>query len=1032
MEFKPGEIEKKWRKYWEDNETYKVNNESDKPKYYILDMFPYPSGSGLHVGHPLGYIASDIYARYKRMKGFNVLHPMGYDAFGLPAEQYAITKGLHPAVSTDENINRYRRQLDNIGFSFDWSREVKTCDPNYYKWTQWIFIQLFEHYYCDSDQKARPITDLQNIFAKAGSEGVNASNSNEEPFTAEEWNAMTPGQQDNVLMNYRLMYRKEMYVNWCEELGTVLANDEIKDGVSERGGHPVERRPMLQWSLRTTAYAERLLNDLEDVDWSEALKTQQRNWIGRSEGAKVFFDLADHDGQIEIFTTRPDTIFGATYMVLAPEHDLVDKITTDAQRGKIDAYLQYAKSRTERERQTEVKKVTGEFTGAYAINPLTNTRVPIWIGEYVLMDYGTGAIMAVPSDDERDQAFANHFGLEIIDVVDKSDYPNATLHDKLGKMINSGFVTGMEVPEAIQAVIDKLEEMKIGERRINYKLRDANYSRQRYWGEPFPIVYGEDGVSRALPLEELPLELPPMDDFKPTKDGRAPLSKLKDWVNTGNGERETDTMPGFAGSSWYYMRYMDPSNDKEFASKSALEYWKDVDLYIGGAEHAVGHLLYSRTWHKFLYDLGYVPTKEPFKKLVNQGMIGGRSSYVYRANEKFAEQYFHDRLQDAGLKFESNVLLGEGEDAFKADFACMDSKTIIELKPMPALDRYISKHRDHLAKAGYKLLAISTEEIFAHYHEFDFIINKVKRAMDGEIIEMNRNVRETALFISKDMVTDLTAVTALHADVNIVHGDVLDREKFEKSRIDFARAVYVLNGDGKYVCGHAFEKMSKRYFNVVNPDDMVEQYGADCFRMYEMFLGPIEQSKPWNTEGISGVQGFIKKFWSLFYDRDGYIVVDEQPIDEEWKVLHTCIKKVGSDIERFSFNTCVSAFMVCANELKKRKCHKKAILTEFVKLVAPFGPFIAEELWQKLGHEGSITEVGFPTHDESYLKEDAKEYPICFNGKKRLVHAFPTDFSKEEIEKAALALDGVKERLEGKSVRKVIVVPNRMVNIVVG
>ncbi len=1032
MEYKPREIEKKWKKYWEDNEVYKVSNNSDRPKYYVLDMFPYPSGSGLHVGHPLGYIASDIFSRYKRLKGFNVLHPMGYDAFGLPAEQYAVQIGVHPAESTRKNINRYRQQLDNIGLSFDWSREVQTCDPKYYKWTQWIFIQLFQHYYCNDADKARPITELVEAFSKEGNARINASTDFEGSFSADDWNNMSAKEQDDVLSHYRLAYRQVQYVNWCEALGTILANDEIKDGVSERGGHPVERKPMVQWSLRTTAYAQRLLDGLERVDWSEALKTEQRNWIGRSEGAKAFFKLKGHDEQIEIFTTRPDTIFGATFMVLAPEHDWVDMITTPEQRAKIDTYLDYVGSRSELQRMSEVKKITGEFTGAYAINPLTGKEIPIWVAEYVLKDYGTGAIMAVPSDDERDNNFANHFGLEIIPVVDKSDYPDADMKDKVGKMINSGFVTGMDVKDAIDAVIQKLEEDGIGAKQINYKLRDANFSRQRYWGEPFPIIFDDEDVPHPVGVSELPVELPALDNFKPTSEGKAPLGRLEDWMNSEQGRREIDTMPGFAGSSWYFLRYMDADNDDEFISQEAVNYWQDVDLYVGGKEHAVGHLLYSRTWHKFFYDLGLVPTDEPFKKLINQGMIGGRSNFVYRANEKFAEHYLEEQLKSVSHTFEKNKIIGEGENAFEVDFACETHKVAIELKALHRLERYDDKHHEQFEKLDYTFVPIATEEIFSHYHDFSPIAEKIKKATDKGKAEPNVNTKDTALFVSQDMIEDRSMVTKLHVDVNIVHHDFLDTDAFEKSRTDFRRAVYVLNEEGKYKCSHAIEKMSKSKFNVVNPDDMVDQYGADCFRMYEMFLGPIEQGKPWNTEGINGVQSFLKKFYALFYDENGWRVVDEKPTAEELKVVHACIKNVNRDIERFAFNTCVSEFMKCTNELRRLKSYKKSLLQDLVVLLAPFAPHLCEELWHELGHEGTVNLATYPTHNEDYLKESAITYPISINGKKRATYDFPIDASKEDIEKEALALDIIQKWTEGKTIRKVIVVPKRMVNIVVG
>ncbi|HHS95613.1 MAG TPA: leucine--tRNA ligase, partial [Phaeodactylibacter sp.] len=837
MKYQPQDIEKKWQQYWDDAKTYQVPNQSDKPKYYVLDMFPYPSGAGLHVGHPLGYIASDIYARYKRLNGFNVLHPMGYDAFGLPAEQYAIQTGVHPAHSTDNNIKKYRQQLDNIGFSYDWSREVKTSDPAYYKWTQWIFLQLFQHYYDTAADKAIPIADLVAHFEKHGNRGVQAATTQKESFTAEQWNAMSNKEKDDVLMNYRLAYRKTTYVNWCEALGTVLANDEIKDGLSERGGHPVERRPMLQWSLRITAYAERLLLGLDKLEWSESLKAIQRNWIGRSEGAQLFFDIVDHKEQIEVFTTRPDTIFGATYMVLAPEHPLVAELTSPEQKAAVEEYLHYTNSRSERERMAEVKEVTGVFIGAYAKNPFTNKNIPIWIGEYVLMDYGTGAIMAVPSDDERDMAFAKKFGLEIIDVVDKSKYPEASLSDKVGILINSDFLNGMEVPDAIQEMFKRIEERGIGQRRINYKLRDANYSRQRYWGEPFPILYDKDGVTHPLDENDLPLELPEIEDFKPASSGQSPLARNQVWVQeVPDFTRETDTMPGFAGSSWYFLRYMDAQNENEFAGQDALQYWKDVDLYIGGTEHAVGHLMYSRFWHKFLYDKGLVPTDEPFRKLINQGMIQGVIEFMYMQKEK--------------------------EGGFPK-FVCAS----------------IAKNKD--------------EQKYAHIPvHIDFVKN----------------------YGDSDSYLDLESIKRF-IDWRPEFKDAI----FECGNGVFHKGVFTPKGNAKephLITKSEVGKMSKRYFNVVNPDDVVAHYGADCFRMYEMFLGPLEQSKPWDTKGIDGVSKFLRKFWNLFFDKDGnFALSDSEPSKEELKTLHQCIKKVRQDIERFSFNTCISAFMIATNEL---------------------------------------------------------------------------------------------------------------------
>ena len=1026
MDYNPRQIEQKWKRFWEENEVYKVTNSTKKPKFYVLDMFPYPSGSGLHVGHPLGYIASDIFARYKRHKGFNVLHPMGYDAFGLPAEQYAIQTGVHPAKSTDDNIARYRSQLDNIGFSFDWSREVKTSDPNYYKWTQWLFLQLFESYYNTTTHKAALITDLTKVFEKEGNANVNAATTQEEIFTAAEWNAMTAAEQDDILMNYRLAYRKVGYVNWCEALGTVLANDEVKDGVSERGGFPVEKKAMLQWSLRITAYAERLLNDLSEVEWTDSLKAQQRNWIGRSEGATMFFDISENEEKIEVFTTRPDTIFGATFMVLAPEHDLVAQITTAEQQTAIDQYLTYVNSRSEIERMSEAKEVTGEFTGAYAINPFTNTRIPIYIGEYVLKDYGTGAIMAVPSDDERDHRFATKFGIDIIEVVDKSAYPGATMDDKVGKIINSGFLTGMEVKEAIRAAIDAAEEKGIGKRKVNYKLRDANYSRQRYWGEPFPIRY-KDGISIPLTTDELPLVLPELDDFKPASGGKSPLARLDNWVNLEDGSvRETDTMPGFAGSSWYFLRYMDATNDERFASEDAVNYWKEVDLYVGGTEHAVGHLMYSRFWHKVLFDKGLVPTNEPFKKLINQGMIQGRSNFVYRVNEQFAEKIFKDKLKEYEIEVQTEYPIAGGY----VDFAMPEHKLAIEIKSGSDLKRYLENRKADYDKAGWKLLVISTQEVGKYYFKFDTIIKRINRAIEGNVD--NSHLGEEyihPLFISYDVVKEKNAqqlVTALHVDVNIVNDDVLDMEAFQNWRPEYKNAYFVTNKEGKYICSYAVEKMSKSKYNVVNPDLMVERYGADCFRMYEMFLGPIEQSKPWNTNGIEGVSKFLRKFWALFEN-----VSDAAPTKAEYKILHTGIKRVTEDIERFSLNTCVSSFMVLANELKAAKCTKKAILQDFVVLIAPFAPFTAEELWHKLGNEGTVMDATYPELKEEYLKEDSFTYPVAINGKMRDKIDLAADTSKEDAEKAALALPKIQKYTEGKTVRKVIVVPKRMINIVV-
>jgi leucyl-tRNA synthetase len=923
MDYNFQQIEAAAKQKWAASSVYKVSNQSDKPKYYILDMFPYPSGAGLHVGHPLGYIASDIFARYKRLKGFNVLHPMGFDAFGLPAEQYAIQTGKHPAFTTAENIETYKNQLDKIGFCYDWSREVSTADPSYYKWTQWIFLQLFDSWYDNTTQKARRIPELEAILEQEGNENINAACNEITPIlSAEIWNQLSKKQKSDVLMCYRLAYLSESMVNWCEGLGTVLANDEIKEGVSERGGFPVERRKMTQWFLRITAYVDRILNSLDELDWSDSMKEMQRNWIGKSYGASVIFKTADQQFDIEVFTTRPDTIFGVTFMVLAPEHELVQKITTATQQNEINAYLEYVNSRSEKERQQE-KKVTGAFTGTYAINPLNGAEVPIYISEYVLAGYGTGAIMAVPSDDERDEAFAVKFNIPIIEVIDKSKYPKATKADKLGIMINSDFVNGMEVPDAIQAVNQKLEHLGIGQAKVNYKLRDAGFSRQRYWGEPFPIYY-ENGIAHTLNESELPLLLPEIADFKPAGGGKGPLFNAKEWIGElGDGKvRETDTMPGYAGSSWYFLRYMDPNNTEAFASEKAVDYWQDVDLYIGGTEHAVGHLLYARFWHKFLKDNGWVKTEEPFKRLVNQGMIQGVSSII----EDGSIQNFPTEVR------------------------------------VPV----------NLVQQGNRL----------YRKELEFLIQSDNR------FEM------------------------VNAD-----GDVAWKN----------------DGQGEYiVLRNEVEKMSKRYMNVVNPDDVIAQFGADCFRMFEMFLGPIDQSKPWDTQSIGGVSRFLQKLWRLFNFNEAGVasVSDRNPTSEELKILHKTIKKVNEDIERLSFNTSVSAFMVCVNELGKQKEQSKSILEQLVVLIAPFAPFIAETLWEKLGYSTCVLEANYPTHDEKYLVESIVTYPISINGKVRATMDFATDEAVDVIEKAVMQNEIVIKWLEGNPPKKVIVVHGRIVNIV--
>ena len=920
MDYNFKEIESKWQAFWAANHTFKAEVDNTKPKYYVLDMFPYPSGAGLHVGHPLGYIASDIYSRYKRLCGFNVLHPMGYDAFGLPAEQYAIQTGQHPAVTTEKNIARYREQMDRIGFSYDWSREIRTCDPEYYKWTQWAFLQMFDSWYDNVQQKARPIADLEAAFAQGGSAAVDAACGEVEPFTAEQWAAFSDKEKAAVLMQYRIAYQGETAVNWCPALGTVLANDEVKEGYSVRGGHPVEQKKMTQWQLRVSAYAGRLLDDLETLDWTDSLKDMQRNWIGKSQGAEMNFKVSNgtEEYDMTIFTTRADTVFGVTFMVLAPESEWVEKLTTAEQKEAVEEYLAMAKKKTERERMMEARKVTGVFSGSYATNPLTGNQVPVWIGEYVLAGYGTGAIMAVPAHDSRDYAFAKTFNLPIIPLIEGCDVSESSFDAKEGVMCNSGFLNGMPVKEAIPAAIEYVEKQGIGHRKVNYRLRDAIFSRQRYWGEPFPM-YFKDGVATPMTLADLPLQLPEVDKFLPTESGEPPLGRAKDWTYDGY-QIEMSTMPGFAGSSAYYLRYMDPHNSEALVGEEANGYWQDVDLYIGGTEHATGHLIYSRFWNKFLYDLGYACKNEPFKKLINQGMIQGRSNFVYR-------------------------IIG--------------TNTFVSL--------------------GLK---------------------------------------------------DQYETTEIHVDVNIVRNDRLDLEAFKAWMPEFATAEFILE-DGEYICGWAVEKMSKSMFNVVNPDLICDTYGADTLRLYEMFLGPLEQSKPWDTKGIDGVNRFIKKVWRLFYDRDGLIVTDEKATPDELKALHKLIGKVRTDIEAFSFNTAVSAFMIAVNELTDLKCNKRGILEQLLVLLSPFAPHVTEELWEALGHKESISYASFPEYVEAYTIENTCTYAVSFNGKTRFTVDLSKDMSREDVETYVRGLEKTAQYVDGGNIIKVIVVPGKIVNIVV-
>ena len=976
MEYNHSEIEKKWQKFWADNKTFKAEDHSDKPKFYSLDMFPYPSGAGLHVGHPLGYIASDVYSRYKRLTGHNVLHPMGYDSFGLPAEQYAIQTGQHPEITTKTNVERYRQQMDQIGFSFDWNREVRTSDPRYYKWTQWIFKQIFNSWYNKEVNKAEPIEKLVAIFEKEGNATIKAACEETEIFTATQWNGFSEKKQSDILMNYRLAFLSDTMVNWCPALGTVLANDEIKDGVSERGGHPVVQKLMRQWSMRITAYAERLLQGLDKIDWSDSIKEQQKNWIGKSKGASVFFEVENSENKIEVFTTRPDTIFGVNFMVLAPEHELVAEITTPEQKEEVEAYVHQASLKTERDRQADVKNITGVNTGGFAIHPFTDEKVQIWIGDYVLASYGTGAVMAVPAGDQRDWDFATHFGIEIKNIFEGVDISEGACEDKSAILTNSDFLNGLNAKKGIGAAIKAIQEKECGKGMTNYRLRDAIFSRQRYWGEPFPI-YFENETPKAIEDEFLPIELPEVEKYLPTEDGEPPLGNAKTWSWCRNKKilkdnekqngvctwpMELNTMPGWAGSSWYFLRYMDPKNEEAFVSKEKADYWGQVDLYIGGAEHATGHLLYSRFWTKFLCDMGYISFDEPFKKLINQGMILGRSSFVYRVS---LDNTYKDSLEDS----------------------------IIQNIP----DLYISKD---------EIESFTVQDYF-------YILNQYN---------INSN------FPSYD---DRLNITQLPVDINFVHNDILDQEAFKNWRPEYKDAEFITNENGDYICGSEVEKMSKSKYNVQTPDELVEKFGADTLRCYEMFLGPLEQAKPWDTNGINGVHSFLKKLWRLFHDGEEFSVSKEPASKESMKSLHTAIKKVTEDLERYSFNTIVSGMMILVNELSQQKCNNEEVLEKVLILASPYAPHICEELWRKLGHTESISFATWPQFKAEYLVEANHSYPVSFNGKMRFKLELPTELSKEEIEKEVLAFEKTAHYLEGKTPKKVIVVPKKIVNIVV-
>ncbi len=991
MEYNFREIESNWRKFWAENKTFAAKDFSDKPKFYALDMFPYPSGAGLHVGHPLGYIASDIYARYKRLKGFNVLHPMGYDSFGLPAEQYAIQTGQHPSITTKENIARYRDQMDKIGFSFDWDREIRTSSPEYYKWTQWIFKQLFNAYYDNDTNKAESIEKLVSVFEKDGNIAVNACTDKEDVFTAVEWNNYSDVEKEKVLQEYRLAYLADSWVNWCPALGTVLANDEIVNGVSERGGHPVQQKLMRQWSMRIKAYAERLLTGLETIDWTDSIKDQQRNWIGKSVGASVKFEIENDENKIEVFTTRPDTIFGVSFMVLAPEHPFVDKITTSEYKEDVERYKKEAALKSERDRQADVKNITGQFTGAYAIHPFSGEKIPVWIGDYVLASYGTGAVMAVPCGDQRDWDFAKHFNIEIKNIFKDVDISEKAYTEKEGVITNSDFLNDLKIKKAMKLAIYEIQQRGIGQGETNYRLRDAVFSRQRYWGEPFPVYYKGE-TPYLVDDKDLPITLPEVDKYLPTEDGEPPLARAtKDAWNHFEGDRmEFNTMPGWAGSSWYFLRYMDPKNENEFVSKEKVDYWKNVDLYIGGSEHATGHLLYARFWTKFLNDMGFIPFDEPFQKMINQGMILGRSRFVYEVSPIRINPLFDNDSSE----LETFVLFYNRYD----------------LTQLPKV--YCSrKELDNFKVTG---------EISQR------VLNKL-----NEIEEKYRDVitNNSLNIIAK---FDLTEYRPIHVDISMVDNDILDIEAFKNWREEYKDAEFILEDDGTFICGHEVEKMSKSKFNVQTPDELVDQFGADTLRMYEMFLGPLEQSKPWDTKGINGVHNFLRKLWRLFHDDQGNVSLDEkEPSKDALKTLHKTIKKITDDLERYSFNTGVSAFMICVNELNDQKCNNKAILEELVIMLSPYAPHISEELWVKLGHvAGTLSYATFPIFDESHLIEANITYPVSINGKMRFKIELPTEMNPKEVEKEVLAHEVALKWLDGKAPKKVIVVPGRIVNVV--